>query len=115
MIQQLPILPVGWQLFEELRQKNAIYIDKTKYLPMLQDSGKFVFCARPRRFGKTLTVHALDAYHSGRLDLFRGLAAEEYMSSPDFIVRPVIRLDMSAVAGAGSIEILEKKSWGVSR
>ncbi|MDR1040323.1 MAG: AAA family ATPase, partial [Deltaproteobacteria bacterium] len=88
MTLQLPILPVGWQLFEELREKNAVYVDKTMYLPMLQNSGKFLFCARPRRFGKSLTIHALDSYHSGRLDLFRGLAAEEHMSSPDFIARP---------------------------
>jgi hypothetical protein len=109
MIQQLPILPVGWQLFEEIRKKNAVYIDKTMYLPMLRNSGKFVFCARPRRFGKTLTVHALDSFHSGRLDLFRGLAAEAHMSSPDFTARPVIRLDMNRVAGSGNIPILEMK------
>ncbi|MDR1041576.1 MAG: AAA family ATPase, partial [Deltaproteobacteria bacterium] len=88
MTLQLPILPVGWQLFEKLRQKNAVYVDKTQYLPMLRETGDFVFCARPRRFGKSLTIHALDSYHSGRLDLFRGLAAEEHMSSPDFIARP---------------------------
>ncbi|MDR1040621.1 MAG: AAA family ATPase [Deltaproteobacteria bacterium] len=112
MTPQLPTLPVGWQLFEELRQKNAVYVDKTRYLPMLREAGDFVFCARPRRFGKTLTVHALDAYHSGREELFRGLAAEEHMSSPDFIARPVIRLDMSAVAGSRSIRILGKKIKG---
>ncbi|MDR1040451.1 MAG: AAA family ATPase, partial [Deltaproteobacteria bacterium] len=106
---QLPTLPVGWQLFEELRLNNAVYVDKTMYLPMLRKSGKFVFCARPRRFGKTLTVHALDAYHSGRRELFRGLAAEEHMSSNVFTSRPVIRLDMNRVAGSRNLDILEGK------
>ncbi|MDR1040133.1 MAG: AAA family ATPase [Deltaproteobacteria bacterium] len=109
MTLQLPTLPVGWQLFEKLRQKKAVYVDKTQYLPMLREAGDIVFCSRPRRFGKSLTVHALDAYHSGRTELFRGLAAERHMSSPDFTARPVIRLDMNRVAGSDSLEILEMK------
>ncbi|MDR1041845.1 MAG: AAA family ATPase [Deltaproteobacteria bacterium] len=109
MTRHLPTLPVGQSIFEDLRLDKALYIDKTMYLPMLRNAGKFVFCAQPRRFGKTLTVHALDAYHSGRTELFRGLAAEEHMSSPGFIPRPVIRLDMNTVAGSRDIDILEKK------
>jgi hypothetical protein len=109
---ELPKLPIGWATFEELREKNAIYVDKTGFFPMVSDAGKYVFCARPRRFGKSLTVTALDAFWSGRIDLFRGLAAEKAMGSPEFLARPVIRLDMSAVEGAGSKRILEKKITG---
>ncbi|MDR1040573.1 MAG: ATP-binding protein [Deltaproteobacteria bacterium] len=105
----LPELPVGCHLFEELRLRDAVYVDKTKYLPMLGNTGKFIFCARPRRFGKSLTVTALDAFYSGRIDLFRGLTAEKVMDATDFVARPVIRLDMSSVAGAGSKRVLEKK------
>ncbi|MDR1039936.1 MAG: AAA family ATPase, partial [Deltaproteobacteria bacterium] len=109
MAHELPALPVGLQRFDELRRDNALYIDKTMYLPMLRKTGKVVFCSRPRRFGKSLTIRALDAFYSGRTDLFRGLAAEEHMESPAFTPRPVIRLDMSEPAGSGSKAILEEK------
>ncbi|MDR1041096.1 MAG: AAA family ATPase [Deltaproteobacteria bacterium] len=112
MTKELPALPVGQQLFEELRLDNTLYVDKTTYLPMLRKAGKFVFCARPRRFGKSLTVHTLDAFHSGRKELFRGLAVEEHIGSPAFVSRPVINLDMGAAAGARSIEVLESKIMG---
>ncbi|MDR1039937.1 MAG: AAA family ATPase, partial [Deltaproteobacteria bacterium] len=109
MPHELPALPVGESLFENLRLEQRLYVDKTMYLPMLRKAGKFVFCSRPRRFGKSLTVRALDAFYSGRTDLFRGLAAEEHMESPAFIPRPVIRLDMSEPAGSGSKTIFEKR------
>ncbi|MDR1082124.1 MAG: AAA family ATPase, partial [Deltaproteobacteria bacterium] len=105
----LPPLPIGNPLFEELRQENAVYVDKTMYLPELRKKGRFIFCARPRRFGKSLTVSALDAFYSGRKELFRGLAAEKTVCLPDFVSRPVIRLDMSHVAGSESKEILIKR------
>ncbi|MDR1041870.1 MAG: AAA family ATPase [Deltaproteobacteria bacterium] len=109
MTQELPPLPVGKTIFENLRLKKFLYIDKTMYLPMLQNAGQFVFCARPRRFGKSLTVHTLDAFYSGKAELFRGLAAEEHIGSPAFVPRPVIRLDMSGPADSDSKAILEER------
>jgi hypothetical protein len=96
-------------VFEELRQRNSVYVDKTKYIPQLLEGPKFVFCARPRRFGKSLTVNAIDAFCSGKKELFRGLEVEKLVSSPDFVVRPVIRLDMSMVAGSANNLILSHK------
>ena len=49
-------LPIGIQTFEEIRSKGYVYIDKTKHLVDLIDTGKIYFLARPRRFGKSLTV-----------------------------------------------------------
>jgi hypothetical protein len=77
MPQDLPVLPLGLADFEDLREKHAVYVDKTKYITDLEKEGKFIFCARPRRFGKSLTVDTLDAFYSGRKDLFQGLAAEK--------------------------------------
>ena len=44
--------------FETLRKQGQIYVDKTAHLHrMITDpSRKFFFCARPRRFGKSLSV-----------------------------------------------------------
>ncbi|MDR1312978.1 MAG: AAA family ATPase, partial [Deltaproteobacteria bacterium] len=107
MTQELPVLPLGLADFDTLREKKAVYVDKTKYITDIEKAGQFVFCARPRRFGKSLTVDTLDAFYSGRKDLFQGLAAEKDMRSPNFTGCPVIRLDMSAVAGSDSAELLQ--------
>ncbi|MDR1315038.1 MAG: AAA family ATPase [Deltaproteobacteria bacterium] len=109
MNQDLPVLPLGLADFENLREKKAVYVDKTKYITDLEKAGKFIFCARPRRFGKSLTVNTLDAFYSGRKDLFQGLAAEKDMRSPNFVACPVVSLDMSAVAGSDSAIILQNR------
>jgi hypothetical protein len=109
MSNDLPLLPSGIQTFEEIRQKNAIYVDKTGFISDLILRGKVIFCSRPRRFGKSLTVSMLDDFFSGKKDLFKGLKAEEIINSPKFTPNPVIRLDMSAVAGSKSKEELDTR------
>ena len=94
---KLKKLPVGIQTFEEIRSENYIYVDKTKYLVNLIDTGKIYFFARPRRFGKSLTVSTFEAMFSGKKKLFEGLAAEEFMNRSDYRTSPVIRLDMSRI------------------
>ncbi|MDR1313166.1 MAG: ATP-binding protein [Deltaproteobacteria bacterium] len=113
MTQDLPVLPIGMASFENLRKKQAVYVDKTKYITDLEIAGQVVFCARPRRFGKSLAVNMLDSFYSGRKDLFQGLAAEKEISSPNFVACPVIRLDMSAVAGSDSKENLQDEIMGL--
>jgi hypothetical protein len=80
-----------------------------KYFPLLPEEGEVVFCARPRRFGKFLTVSVPDAFLSWRKELFQGLAAEEFMNSPEFTPKPVIHLDMIESDNSRSLEILEGK------
>ncbi|MDR1037414.1 MAG: AAA family ATPase [Deltaproteobacteria bacterium] len=79
--QDFPVLPLGMSTFEELRRTNFVYVDKSKYLLDLLKDLKFISCARPRRFGKSLTLSALDALFLGREGLFRSLVAESYMCS----------------------------------
>jgi len=102
-------LPAGLPTFEEIRTQGYIYVDKTHHLINLIDTGKIYFLARPRRFGKSLTVSTLDALFSGRKDLFKGLYAEEFLNRPTFKPSPVIRLDMSKVVTTKQgIEKIEK-------
>ncbi|MDR1109451.1 MAG: AAA family ATPase, partial [Deltaproteobacteria bacterium] len=109
MEKKLPLLPVGMSTFKEIRNKLRVYVDKTRYLPEMSDHGKVIFLARPRRFGKSLTVSALDSFYSGEKELFVGLAAEKFMGSPDFAPRPVINLVMSRPSGSDSKELLQEK------
>jgi hypothetical protein len=100
-------LPIGIQTFETLRTEGYIYVDKTKYLVELIDKGKIYFLARPRRFGKSLTISTFDALFSGEKELFKGLYAEEFLNREDFKPNPVIWLDMSSVTTDCGIDVLK--------
>ena len=101
-------LPIGIQTFEQLRTGEYIYVDKTKYLIELIDSGKVYFLSRPRRFGKSLTISTFDSLFSGKKELFKGLYAEEFFDRPGYRPCPVVHLDMSKVTTNRGIEPLEE-------
>ena len=98
----LPRLPDGMYSFAGIRDRGAIYVDKTQHLFKLLQRPRLFF-ARPRRFGKSLTVSTLDAFFSGKKELFRGLAAEKLLQAPDFTPRTVLHLDMAGVSGEKEI------------
>ncbi len=85
-------LPIGIQDFTSLRQEGYIYVDKTKYIYALMQVGKFVFLARPRRFGKSLLITTLRAIFRGNQELFRGLWIEDQI---DWQPRPVITINFN--------------------
>ncbi|MBN2640726.1 MAG: AAA family ATPase, partial [Victivallales bacterium] len=91
--------------FEKLITSDCLYVDKTEYIWQLleQPYGTF-FLARPRRFGKSLTLSTLKAVFQGKKDLFKGLALE---SKPyDWKEYPVIHLDFGEIP-AKSVHGLE--------
>ena len=46
------IYPIGIQNFEQLRNNNNVYVDKTELIYRLANTNKAYFLTRPRRFGK---------------------------------------------------------------
>lgn len=84
-------LPIGIQSFKEIRTNNYLYIDKTEQIFNLIESGKVYFLSRPRRFGKSLLVSTMDAFFSGKKDLFSGLTIEK--SEKDWESYPVFYFD----------------------
>ena len=82
--------------FPRMIEYGNLYVDKTAYLRRLIDpaNGGQFFLARPRRFGKSLTISTLQAIFEGRRELFKGLAIDE--SDYDWPTFPVIRLDMGS-------------------
>jgi hypothetical protein len=53
--------------FESLILQNYHYIDRTKYIETIEDSGeRHITFLRPRRFGKTLFVNTLEYYYDIR-------------------------------------------------
>ena len=58
--------PIGIQTFEEIRQGDYLYVDKTALVYQLTHDFKYVFLSRPRRFGKSLLASTLHSYFAGR-------------------------------------------------
>ncbi|MBF0352994.1 MAG: AAA family ATPase [SAR324 cluster bacterium] len=48
--------------FERIRTENRYYVDKTRFIPMLEEN-YYQFLIRPRRFGKSLWVSILETYY----------------------------------------------------
>ena len=70
---------IGIQEFDEIRENNYFYIDKTSFIKEWWESGdKVTLIARPRRFGKTLNMSMLHSFFSVDYkdmgDLFEGLS-----------------------------------------
>jgi hypothetical protein len=70
-------LPIGIQTFSEIREGNYYYVDKTKLIADLIDSGKYYFLSRPRRFGKSLLLDTIAEVFEGNKVLFQGLFIED--------------------------------------
>ena len=97
-------LPVGIENFEEIRRNRFYYVDKTKLIEQLVETGgKVTLFTRPRRFGKTLNMSMLRSFFETGSDasLFDGLyiaenkaLCEEYMGK-----YPVIFLSLKSVEG----------------
>ena len=47
-------IPYGIFDFKRIRTEGYCYIDKTGFIPALEQSGSFLFFVRPRRFDKSL-------------------------------------------------------------
>ena len=76
-------LPYGVANFEQVRSENRYYVDKTMYLPLLEEASNYLFLIRPRRFGKSVFVSMMQAYYdiakADRFDtLFNGLWIQEH-------------------------------------
>ena len=53
------LLPYGMMNFADIRLDNYYYVDKTSFIPVIEQSDRFFFFIRPRRFGKSLTLNTI--------------------------------------------------------
>jgi len=86
--------PIGIQDFRELRKGGYLYIDKTREIYDLIESGKYYFLSRPRRFGKSLLISTLKYLFQGERELFESLWMEDQY---DFEPHPVLHFSFSAL------------------
>ena len=104
----LKVLPIGEQNFETIRKNNWLYIDKTKQILQMIDNSKYYFLSRPRRFGKSLTISTLESMFQGKIELFKGLYAEEWVKEQANHPNPVITLDMSGLDSYENIKEIDE-------
>ena len=86
--------PIGIQSFEKIRREGYAYVDKTALMYKMVSEGSYYFLSRPRRFGKSLMVSTLEAFFSGKKELFEGLYAGS--ADWDWQEYPILHLDLNA-------------------
>ena len=104
-------VPYGIQDFVQVIEQNCYYVDKTAYIPKLEDCPNNLFCIRPRRFGKSVFLSMLHAYYDCRTkDKFQEWFGNLWIGKHPTPLQgryQVMHLDFSQVGG--SIENLEEK------
>lgn len=91
--------PVGIQTFSKVREGGFVYVDKTRFVYDLTKNDGYYFLSRPRRFGKSLLLSTIEAYFSGRRDLFHGLALDSL--TEDWNPHPILHLDLNSFDYSG--------------
>ncbi|MCP4217503.1 MAG: AAA family ATPase [bacterium] len=61
--QPLKKIPYGISDYTKLVRENFYYVDKTAYLPVIENAGDYLFFIRPRRFGKSLFLSMMKSYY----------------------------------------------------
>lgn len=73
-------IPYGMMNFALIRREDYYYVDKTHFIPLIEQADRFFFFMRPRRFGKSLTLNVLQHYYDVRTkDKFDELFGDLYM------------------------------------
>ena len=96
-------LPYGMMNFAVIRREDYYYVDKTRFIPMIEQADRFFFFIRPRRFGKSLTLNVLQHYYDVRTkdqfdELFGNLYIGKYPTR-DRNSYLVLYLNFSGITG----------------
>ena len=102
-MEQTKRIPYGVSNFVDIMERNQYYVDKTMYLPMLEDEADSLFFIRPRRFGKSLFISMMQAYYDiDKKDRFQELFGNLWIGSHPTENRgkfQVLHLDFSRIGG----------------
>jgi hypothetical protein len=105
MKNKLQKLPMGIQSFEDIRNNNYIYVDKTEHIYNLINDVKIYFLSRLRRFGKSLLVDTFKELFEGNKELFEGTFIYDKWDWNEKY--PVISLSMARLENATTNELKE--------
>ena len=104
-------LPYGISDFPRIRRKSFYYVDKTRFIEMLERQPPYLFLIRPRRFGKSLFLAMLETYYSiDYADSFEELFGDLYIGqhpTEDHNKYMILRFNFSEVKAR--LEEVEQK------
>ena len=110
MNQNMKRLPYGINDFEAVIEQNQYYVDKTMYLPLLENQPSNIFFIRPRRFGKSIFLSMLHAYYDcSKKEKFQTLFGDLWVGKHPTPLQgkfQILHFDFSYVGG--SIDKLEE-------
>ena len=103
-MQRKKMLPVGVEDFRDIIQGNFYYVDKTRLLEkLLETGGKVNLFTRPRRFGKSLNISMMKHFFDigGTGNLFDGLyiSAKQELCDQYMGQFPVISISLKGICG----------------
>lgn len=104
MKQNVKRLPYGINDFEAVIEQNQYYVDKTMYLPLLENQPSNIIFIRPRRFGKSIFLSMLHAYYDcSKKEKFQTLFGDLWVGKHPTPLQgkyQVLHLDFSYVGGS---------------
>ena len=78
--EEVKSIPYGMSNFVAIREDNYYYVDKTRFIEKVENSNRYFFFIRPRRFGKSLTISMLHHYYDiNAADKFERLYGDTYI------------------------------------
>ena len=104
-------IPYGVSDFIDIIERNQYYVDKTMYLPQIEDEADCLFFIRPRRFGKSLMISMMHAYYDiNKSSRFQELFGKLWIGTHPTPLQgkfQVLYLDFSRIGG--NIDNLEER------
>ena len=96
-------IPYGMQNFEDVIKEDCYFVDKTPFIENIEESNKYFFFIRPRRFGKSLTLSMLENYYDiNKKDQFESLFGKLYIGenpTPERNSYLILHLNFAIVVG----------------
>ncbi|MGH9838278.1 MAG: AAA family ATPase [Blastocatellia bacterium] len=100
--------PYGIADFHKLITEDYFYVDRTGYIPLVEEAGAQLLFLRPRRFGKSLWLSTLENYYdlarADEFDRLFGHLAVGREPTPKRNQYFILKWDFSAVDPSGDAE-----------
>ena len=114
-------IPYGVSNFVEVVEQNQYYVDKTMYLPLLEDQPDSLFFIRPRRFGKSIFLSMLRAYYDiSQKEMFQKRFGNLWVGEHPTPLQgtfQILYMDFSRVGGLDSprtLKTIAVAAWTIS-
>nr|VFK19037.1 MAG: Predicted AAA-ATPase [Candidatus Kentron sp. LPFa] len=107
--------PYGISDFDSLITEKYYYVDRTVYIPLLEEAGKQLLFLRPRRFGKSLLLSMLENYYDlSKADRFEELFGHLAIGQSSTVEHSryfVLKWDFSEVSPVGDGEEIKRNLY----